>query len=254
MAKQQATKPVETNAEPSDLPLFYTAPRVVTLESHQKATIASEPNYSFARSTNSAPLNAIEFAEALKYYPIVFSGGEQATPAVVLGFENENYYVNADGKWRNDYYIPAYARQYPFIFFEQPSEERFYLCVDEQAASFSATGENGGNALFTEDGAASPLSNNALEFCTAYYQQHAVTKNFCADLVKHDLLSPFQTELKLNSGRTLKLGGFQIIDEAKFNALPADVFADFRSKGWLPFIYFAFASMSNWRRLADNAA
>ncbi len=234
------------------LPLFFKQPAVLDVGRHGKATVTPITDYGFTRETNSVPLNAIEFIEAAKFYPIVFTVDETPMPVAVLGLEKGNYFVEATGKWKADSYIPAYVRQYPFIFFEQPEQKQFFLCIDEASDAFHADAVEGGAPIYT-DGKASELSNNALQFCTAYYQHHAITKNLCADLVQHKLLGPFQSEATLASGKKLHLSGFQMIDENAFNALPDEVFLEFRKKGWLAFIYLAMSAASNWKRLMDLA-
>jgi SapC len=52
----------------------------------------------------------------------------------------------------------------------------------------------------------------------------------------------------------MTLHGFQVIDGAKFNALPDDVFLEWRRRGWLPLVYCHFLSMDRWRDLAEWAA
>jgi SapC len=52
----------------------------------------------------------------------------------------------------------------------------------------------------------------------------------------------------------LTLRGFDVIDEAKFNALPDDIFLDWRRRGWLHLAYCHFMSMANWGGLVDRHA
>lgn len=236
----------------SELPLFFKSPHLVDRTRHAKASILPTPDYRFARGVNSIPLNAIEFIEAAKCYPIVFSLGEAPVPVAILGLEQENVFVDANGLWASNQYVPAYARQYPFIFMEQSGDERFYLCVDESAAQFSATPAPQGQPLYDAEGKPSELANHALQFCTQYYQHRQVTQQFCNDLLKHQLLGPYQTAYTTATGRTVQLNGFAMIDEAAFNGLSEAVFAEFRAKGWLPFIYLSLAATSNWKRVADR--
>lgn len=236
-----------------NLPLFFNAPCIVNANRHAKAGISPTKDYGFTRDVNSVPVNSIEFIEAAKHYPIVFTNLEKLQPVVILGFEHTNYFVDTEGHWRTGAYIPAYIRQYPFIFFEQPQEQRFYLCVDEEAKNFHAHGKHGSTPLYNDDGSPSQLSVHALDFCTAFYQHRAVTEHMCADLVTHNLLIPMQSSAKLANGKTFNLSGFMMIDEKAFNALPQEVFMEFRQKGWLAFIYFALLSTGNWKHLMDIA-
>ena len=52
----------------------------------------------------------------------------------------------------------------------------------------------------------------------------------------------------------MTLHGFQIVDEAKFNALPNEVFLEWRRRGWLALVYCHLLSMAHWRGLAELAA
>ncbi|MFM9889674.1 MAG: SapC family protein [Rickettsiales bacterium] len=250
-AKAEAQATAQVNQAASELPLYFREPRLLDRVRHAAATILPAVDYRFTRDANSVPLNAIEFIEAVKSYPIVFSVGAEPVPVAVLGLEQRNLMVDGAGQWRTGDYVPAYARQYPFIFMEQAGDDKFYLCVDEAAVQYSEGPAEGGQPLYDAEGKPTELANHALQFCTQYYQHRRMTQNFCADLVAHALLSPYQTAFNAPSGRQLQLSGFQMIDEAAFNALPESVFNEFRSKGWLPFIYLALASTSNWKRLAD---
>jgi hypothetical protein len=243
----------ESTVKQQGLPLFFKKPAALEKSRHAASGLVTDIGLAFARETNSIPLNALEFIEAAKCYPIVFSNGEQPAVLSIVGLERKNYFVEADGGWRKDCYVPAYVRQYPFVFFEQPNDKKFYLCVDEKSPHFRADGGRGVTPLFNKDGTPSPMTNQALEFCQSYYQHHSITRAFVADLVAHKLLAPYHSQVQITSGRKLSLSDFSMIDEAAVNALPDEVYLQFRSKGWLPFIYLALASASNWKRLAALA-
>ncbi len=253
--KQTANNKEKPKGEQSSgLPLLYKNPVALDGVRHVGASVRETTDFSFARPTNSLPINAIEFIEAGKSYPIVFTGDGNTLPAAIVGLEKSNYFVTKDNKWLAGSYVPAYIRQYPFIFFERPEEQKFYLCVDEASSNFSMHKMTDANALYSDAGAPTEFTNNALKFCTAFYQHHLITKNLCADLEEHKLLQPYGAELTLSSGRKTTLSGFKMIDEKALNALPNKVYLSFREKGWLPFIYFALASASNWKRLVDMEA
>lgn len=242
----------ETNSPSTQpLPLFFIRPSVLDKERHVHAQLSHSERFEFTRNTNSSPINTLEFVEIGKHYPIVFTADEQSIPVAVLGWQKENYFIDESGVWNKNHYIPAYIRQYPFIFVEDPSSDRLMLAVDEAAANFSNDGSGDGEPLFVE-GEASSLSKRALEYCSEFYQHMLITRNFCADLKKHNLLAPYSSKASFE-GRDMELNGFLMIEEKNFNALSEEVFLEFRQKGWLPFIYFAMASASNWKSLMDRA-
>ena len=60
--------------------------------------------------------------------------------------------------------------------------------------------------------------------------------------------------IRMAGGEQLSVTGFQVIDEAKFNAMPDDVFADWRKKGWLALVYCQLLSTGSWATLIDQQA
>lgn len=237
----------------SDLPLFFRNPVALDPERHEGAGLLPQENMNYARNTNSVYVNTVEFVEVAKHYPIVFSMGELPMPAALTGLEQTNYFIERDGSWKKDSYIPAYVRRYPFVFMEVPEQQRFVLCIDEAADQFRKKATKNVLPLFV-DGKPSELSLNALEFCKAFQQQFEMTREFCQALKDADLLTPTRSDAKLQSGREIQLSGFNIIDEGKFGKLSDEKIIEFHKKGYLPLIYFVLMSASNWRQLINIAA
>ena len=239
-------------ARDSNLPLFFQKPTPLDAQRHAKAGLLPTQDITFATNTNSVLINAVEFFEVSRQYPIVFTQSESPIPAAIVGLELKNYFVDSKGQWKDGAYIPAYVRKYPFIFMDVPERQEFLLCVDEASPQYKENGGKDTLALF-KDGAPSDVTKNALEFCTAYHNHHQVTRQFCEALTKADLLSEMRSDVKLSSGREIHLGGFLAIDEKKLAELPDATVLDFFKKGWMPLIYAALMSGSNWKRLADMA-
>jgi hypothetical protein len=251
MSKKTQTPAAEKSSAAQGFPLFFVDPRPVDKERHAKAVILQDVGYGFAKTTNSIPVNAAEFVEAAKCYPIVFTNDEQPLPAVVVGLEKENYFIAKDGAWAPQQYVPAYVRKYPFVFTEIAEQKQFLLCVDEGSKHYAAKGKG---VAFYDNDKPSALINQALEFCAAFHNHLLATREFCAALKEKGLLVAHQSDASLTNGRKIRLGGFQMLDEKKFNALPDATILEWKQKGWLPLVYFALASNSNWRRLADAAS
>lgn len=252
MTKNNAAQATKNKSEEASLPLFFKKPVPLDVNQHATAGLRTTENMSFAATTNSIFVNTVEFAEAAKYYPIVFSNNDTPMPAALVGLESKNYFVGKDKLWKKDTYIPAYARRYPFVFMEVPAQQQFVLCVDEEAEQFSQKGGKDTLPLYV-DGKPSELSLNALEFCRAFQQQFELTREFCVAVKEAGLLSPTRSDAKLQNGREIQLSGFQIIDEGKFNQLSDERVLEFHKKGWLPLMYFVLQSSSNWRSLISLA-
>src|SRR6516165_8505789 len=233
------------------LPIFYSRPRPLDATGDRGLSLQSVTNFGFARATNSVLLGAAEYSRAMRNYPIVFTSGEPRVAVAVLGLDgNENLFVGEDGKWREGDYIPAYVRRYPFIFLEQPGKAELTLCIDEGSGLLTQTEDH----LLFESGEPSQLLRNALEFCREFHQQTVASAAFVAELARHDLLVPNEARAVLDSGKEMNLRNFVVVDEAKFNALPDEVFLEWRRRGWLFLVYCQLLSMASWAHLVELAA
>lgn len=233
------------------LPVLYVRPRPVLVEQDSDTSLVTNNDFGFAAKTNAVPVVATEFTLLCKFYPILFADGEFAQPMALLGLRDaENVFVNADGQWEREIYIPAYIRRYPFIFMEDKERNEFLLCLDEVS---TALVKDDSNPLF-KDGKPTEQANRALEFCRQFHIQNAVTGEFVKALMENDLLVENRADVAMTSGQKFILNGFKVIDEARFNALPEAEFLRWRQRGWLHLVYAHFISISNWTGLIDRVA
>ena len=235
------------------LPLFYRRPVPLDRARHARARLRRPTDLAFAVATNSAPVMIEEFALASREYPIVFAPSPVAMPIALLGLRDKQnlFMTEQDGAqvWRNDSYIPAYIRRFPFIFMEMEKPGEFTVCIDEAASDAD------GEAIFgQEEGKLSEAGQQAVDLCQAYQNQIAVTAEFTAALKAHDLLAENTATIKMESGETITLSGFLSIDPAKVRALPDDVVLAWQRNEWLALIYLHLASTQNWRRLVAMTA
>ncbi|WP_165189907.1 SapC family protein [Caulobacter soli] len=223
------------------LPLFYQDPQPLNALTHGALRL-KDGDYGFAAQTNAAPLTLVEFASAARGYPVVFSQGETPFPMAILGLGAGNRFV-ADGRWAEGVCAPAYVRRYPFVFIEAGGDN-LVLGIDMASERVVVSGE-GGAALF-EDGKPSALTEGAMAFCREFHAQHLQARAFGAALVEHDLLIAQQADARPAGGQPLSLGGFQVVDQARFAALPDAVVLDWHRKGWLALVHFHLASLERF--------
>lgn len=232
------------------MPLFYEQAHPVNAERHGDWKLKGKPDFRFAAKAAALPLMAEEFAAAAPFYPVVFTAGKRPAAVAVVGVrQGRNLFVDEAGQWRAGTYLPAYVRRYPFIFLENPGEERLVLCIDEAGG---LVGPDGDRPLF-ENGKPTEAVENALKFCAAFRQQSVATQDFVDALREHDLLVEQKADIAFKSGERAQVNGFMMIDVKKFDALPDDVFLDWRRKGWLALVYMHFLSLPRFAHLADLA-
>lgn len=253
MSKETATDAnADQTPEAGMLPLFYKKPEPLDKVKHVKLGLNESFSLSFTKEINAVPVNLIEMPQVCHYYPIAFSPDQNATPVAILGLrDNENLFVDSEGNWLSDTYVPAYIRRYPFIFSEMPGNEQLTLCVDMES---DAVSEKGKQKFFDGEGNPTDLASNALEFCKSYHAAAQQTIAFSAALASSGLLVDRQAEIEVAGGKRISFSGFRILDEKKFAELDDKSFLEWRQKGWLPFLYAHLFSGGQWQRLTNLLA
>lgn len=238
----------ETSNQPAAaaLPPFYRKPMPVEPTRHARMGISDKITFEFARDSNAILLTGSEFALAARSYPIAFSGGEQTVPVAVVGLrERENLFVDAEGKWREDTYIPAYVRRYPFIFSEVPDSPRLLLCLDEAAECLETDSKQ---PFFVADQPSTHLQE-ILKFCEAFQVQNQDTQELGRWLNQHGLLEDRTVRSELEGGQVFTLSGFRLLNVQKLHELSDAQVLELHKRGWLPLLHFQLQSLNNWGSL-----
>lgn len=232
----------------NNLPLFYKTPRPLDRVRDANKRLSKPTNFSFTSGTNAIPILIDEFPLSAPHYPIVFASGPSPVPAAVVGLRNDsNLYVDAKGEWISGAYMPSYIRRYPFILMDDPAQKQFVLCIDEACEWL---GEEGEFPLFEGENPSS-FTKGAIDFCSTLRQRGDATDEFVKALQEHNLLMNNDAQIDLPDGTRLQLSGFLVIDPQKFDALPDNIFLDWRRKGWLGVIYSHFLSSHCWTKLIE---
>jgi hypothetical protein len=231
--------------------LFYERPVPLSNQKHADWRLKlSEKRFEFAKSINSVVLAGIEFVEASKDYPIVFAeAGEQLVPVALLGLRDTgNIYVDAEGNWLEDHYVPAFVRRYPFVLGEGPGPEPM-VCIDE---AYSGFGTEAGDLLF-EDGAAQPVLTQAMKFLGEFQRQFERTKGFVSVLQSEALLTQVSATIQDEAEHKTHLQGLLVVDEKRLLALSDEQALKLLRSGELSWIYAHLMSISNLKRLTGRA-
>jgi hypothetical protein len=232
--------------------LFYERPVPLNRNDHKDLRIKPIPNLKFAKTVHSVPLTGVEFPAAARDLPILFGGqsAADAGPMALLGLrENENLFVDADGVWEQNVYIPAFVRRYPFVLAEKPvgaEGDDFTVFLDEAYEGF---GTNEGDRLFKEDGSDSDMLTNAVRFLGEFQQHVSRTQWFMEQLRKHDLLEPRNIRLE-KDGKAINLNGLFVVSEEKLRQLDEKTTHEFLKEGVFGWIYAHLLSLSNIDRVS----
>lgn len=237
----------EEGAEDTPATGLYSRVEMLNNERHSRLCMKPMENMGFASQMNSIVLTVSEFSSAARDYPIVFAEADgKIMPYAVTGYkQNENVYIDEDGHWRPNHYIPAFLRRYPFIFMENPENNSLSLCIDLDCPFLS---DEGGELLY-EDGKPTQLVEKAVEFSKAFHVEADKTALFCNHMKELDLFviqnAKFKTPDEQGAQETV-VAGFLVIDEKRLEALSDEEFLKLRKTKALGLIYSHLLSMRSW--------
>jgi len=234
--------------------LFYKEVAPVSAKRHSEVAVKAGKDYSFAKTTNSVPLTAVEFRHAAQEYPIVFVGEEgNIMPVIILGLKNDdNIHVNEEGAWTGAY-IPAFVRRYPFVFSQVDESDSLTLCIDEAFSGFNKDGV--GEKLFDSEGERTNYLEQVLEFQKSFQAQHQLTQAFCKKLHDLKLLEPIQAGFKDNkTGKQQVLNGFQAINRDKLKGLSDEELLGMMKSDEMELAFLHLQSMNNLGKLSESFA
>ncbi len=207
-----------------------------------------------AAGLNSVFLNAVEFADSCREFPIVFVRTGEArdgkpaplAPLAVLGLTaGENLFLN-EGRWTGEY-APAYLRRYPFAMARvDEGSDQLAVCFDDQWEAFSDDGQ----PLFTEAGEPTELLQNMVKFLEAFEGEVERTRQACQLLDDAGVLEPMRFEAQSPDGKKVEVDGFLAVNHEKLMALPDDKVLQFHKSGLLQLLEMHRLSLANMGRLA----
>ncbi len=246
----------EVSAQVSGNILLYENPEPLSKEKHENLGLKeTDRPFDFLMKTHFVPLTLDEFTLAAGNFPVIFAG-EDHTPLAIMGLrDGENLFVQKDGTYELDCYVPAYIRRYPFIFAsEEKDDDRMIVCVDSAAKAISKNPDR----PFFENGELSSFSKQSIEFLQYCETQRRHTQDFISMLKEHDLFEKkdvqFQDQNADGSpGKMTKIADYFAIPDAKLADLPGEKLQEFCKNGYMSAIYAHRTSLGNWQRLINRA-
>ncbi len=218
------------------LPLFYGSLVPLSSQLHPTHGLKARESLAFTSGTHAVPLTVDEFPVAQRHYPIVFGLGESPAPLALIGLqEGQNLYLDADGKWEQNAYIPAFVRRYPFMLARlAPESQELSLCFDDSAGVVVA-GE--GDPLFagTEP---TETTKNILQFCEQFEQAVMRTRNFMEEMEKLELLIDGEVTIQRpDLPQPAVYRGFRMVSEEKLQNLRGDQARKMVQNGMMGLVY-----------------
>jgi len=225
-------------------------------EIHKGKGVVDARRAAFASGLTGVYLLAAEFVQAARHYPIVFAQDQKTgefLPIAVTGLnQDENLFVDQDGEWQKDMYVPAYVRRWPFFGVRLTGEEakngNILICVDESGLTESS------KAVFDAAGQPSTDFQPTQTLISEMEGARPATEHLCQSLKEFGLLEPFEAHAFPKGGSEMRLRGMFRVNEEKLNALQAKDVKRLMKSGELSRIYAHLMSLDNFKFLMDRAS
>ena len=252
-SEKMAKKPAQGEVSVSGNVMFYGKPVPLSKDKHKGFGVkAVDKPFDFMSKQHFLPLIASEFTTAAASFPVVFAG-EQRNPIAIMGIRpDENLFVT-DGLFNNDFYLPSFARRYPFVLAGDQSNDRFVVCIDEEAECVT---KKKPTSTFFDGDDTSKFTKDAFTFLQDFERGRQATTVMIDRFKELDLFEPkdmhFQGQNADGSpAERQKIADYFAISSEKLAGLDEATLAEFVTKGYLAVAYAHISSLGNWQRLVN---
>ncbi len=236
----------ETGQQEQKLPALYNQIVPLLKTVHKDLKLQNNQKFDFAANINAVPIVMQELPMAAKFFPIVFAADAPNVMLAVLGIRNgQNLFVDENGVWQENSYIPSYIRRYPFFIAKPDEKSEPIICIDDTSSLLSPDGDV---ALFKDENPTDELSR-IMDFTRNYEQQSAWANEFSQALTEKDILEGQRVSFKEGEDVKANVDGFKTISRPKFDDLDGKTLKEWLGKNWLDASILHLASGSNFDSL-----
>lgn len=236
------------------LPLLYKELVPISQQEHGSWRYKMADAAPWLSNEHAIPVTVEEFALVQRFYPIIFTVGDQPVPLALMGLnEGVNTFIDAEGKMIQEAYVPAYIRRYPFLLAKlRPDTDELSLCVDPSHGAIAPDAD--GDPIFDGD-QPSEATKNILTFCEQFEQAGQRTGAFMEELKALDILMDGEVSIQTQEDAPPFIyRGFQMVDETKLRDLRGDQLRKMSQSGMLPLIHAHLFSLSIMREIFARQA
>ena len=233
----------------ASLPLLYKDLMPISHQEHATWRYRTVESALFLRSEHAIPLTVEEFTIAQRFYPIIFSAGDNPVPLALMALnEGMNTFIDDAGKMVQEAYVPAYVRRYPFLLARlQPEGDELSLCIDPTSDAMGPYDD--GDPVFDGD-QPSEATKAVLGFCEQFEQAGMRTGAFMDELKSLDLLMEGEVSIQTDeNAQPFVYRGFQMVNEEKLRDLRGDQLRKIMQSGMLPLIHAHLFSLALMREI-----
>ncbi len=215
----------------------------VSREKHATSRWLRPVGFEHAGAQSAVAIVALELAAAAGSMPLAFvrRDGGYLLIALLSYRPNDNLFVDRNGGWLLDCYIPAAFRAHPFRLFRREGRDELTLCVDDDSALVGDFEE--GERLFQDDGTLAGSVSAVIDFLRQVEQSRVVTSLGVDALASLDLLVPWNLKLR-EQGEEQQIADLYRVDETRLDALSGEQLGALRDARALGIAYGQIISMT----------
>jgi hypothetical protein len=233
------------------MPLFYSQIVGVDPKLHAGLRLDRSSGFGFAATAQFVPIGLQEFAAAAQDFPILFTADAPAIPIALLGLQaRSNLFIQPDGSWRPETYVPAYVRAFPFVFVPDAKSRELFLGMEPDADCLRV---DRGEPLFEGEKPSKAL-NEAIALTAALRENLVAAEELARTLDQAGLLEVEEAKIDFVAGGSTVVRGFKVLKRERLDQVDDQTFLEWRHRNWLPAIYAHIASTGRWVRLMEAAA
>ncbi|MFC3120318.1 SapC family protein [Agaribacter flavus] len=221
---------------------------------HKNLKVITSRGEKYGENVNTIPVIADELRSLVTEYPVCIlkdpNTGQFALHALT-GFDaGENLMLEGD-TWHASY-VPLHVLRQPFMIGirdkegSKPTPDNTVVTIQLEHKRVT---DEGGEALFDEDGNATDYLKKTTNLLGALLQGLTTTSTFLDALVKEELLEQLQLTVNLKNGDKKNFQGFYGINEEKLASLKGEALEKFHSLGYLQACHMLIASFGNIQKL-----
>ena len=222
---------------------------LVTFDEQKDSGVANVENFAQAKSITSAPITMNEYYESCKNYPILFAKNADGVwfSLALLGLDDKNQFIDENGVWNKNCYVPSHMKRYPFLFIED--NNKLLLAFDTEHKVSKDEAEE--RYFFEENGEQSPFLKQVVNSMSQVNTFTKVTHDFIKLLDELGIVEESGISGKDAEGKDISVGGFWIVKEDKFVQLSQKEKAKLCKKGYMQPLTAHLISISNIQKLLN---
>lgn len=215
----------------------------ISTEKHRDKRWTPRETFSSEGKTQIVEIFASELAYATHNFPLgfVIKDSRYILVALLGIHEEENLYVDKDGRWLSEY-VPSSLRCFPFILSDGgPENDQLTVCIAKDHLTDDVNGLN----LFDEKGEQSESLTNAVSYLQKCQQDRELTASTTLALEEAGIIEKWPIQIVGDENTTAtNIDGLFRINEAKLNSLESAKFSELRNTGSIALAYAQLFSMT----------